>query len=202
MSSKKARLQQGLVFVLSGPSGSGKTTLAQKALEDPELGKRLVRSVSFTTRVRRSGEKNGRDYVFISEDVFNRKRREKKILEWTKYLGYYYATSSEFIDKQRARGKHVILCLDFRGARKIKRVYPRDAVAIFIAPPSLNVLRKRIVARCSRTPAQEIERRVRMAAQELGNAAWYDYRVLNKDLPDAVDRIEKIIVREEKRRAE
>lgn len=182
------------MYVLSGPSGSGKTTLAQKLLEDRTIRKGFVKSVSLTTRGRRTGERNGRDYFFVTEEDFLRKRAAKKILEWTKYLGYYYATSREFIDACLGGGRHVLLCLDHRGARKIKRMYAGRAVTVFVAPPSLGVLRERITARCSKTTPEEVAKRLAAAEEEMKSAGWYDYRVLNDLLPVAVKQLKEIIL--------
>ncbi len=200
LSNQKAKDTQGLVVVISGPSGVGKTTLARKLLDDPVIGRRLVKSISFTTRPRRTGERTGRDYFFITEADFKEKLKAKKILEWTKYLGYYYATSKEFVDKHLKRGRSLVLCLDFKGARKIKRFYPRQSITIFVAPPSIDELRKRITARCLKTSREEIERRLQAAAEELQNASAYDYRVLNNDIATAVRRLITIIGNEEKQR--
>ncbi|MBU0709962.1 MAG: guanylate kinase, partial [Candidatus Omnitrophica bacterium] len=104
-----------MIFVISGPSGSGKTTLRDKLLEDQELIREgLTKSVSLTTRPRREGERNRQDYSFITEKQFKLKLKGKKILEWTKYLGYHYATPRDFVEQQLKRGKSVILCLDLK----------------------------------------------------------------------------------------
>lgn len=180
--------------MLSGPSGSGKTTLAEKVLQAPGLRKKLVRSISFTTRPKRSGEKDKRDYFFISRRRFLEQNRQKKILEWTRYLGYYYGTPKAHIDKQLAQGRHVLMCLDLRGAVLIKRMYPQKAVTIFVKPPSLGTLRKRIEGRCSKITPDEVRRRLRLARGELLAAAKYDYRLVNGDLSRGVNELKKIIL--------
>jgi guanylate kinase len=182
-----------LIFVLSGPSGSGKTTLAQKLVADKEFKKALVKSISLTTRKRRSGERHGRDYFFITANEFRHLREGKKILEWTRYLGYYYATSKDVLDCALQRGKSIVLCLDNRGARRIKRVYRDKAVTIFVAPPSLASLETRIRQRCSRTTDKEIQQRMRSAAAEMGQAEWYDSTVHNDDLNEAFMRLKGVV---------
>lgn len=184
------------VFVISGPSGSGKTTLLGEALKDRKLKRCLVQSVSLTTRPKRTGEKNGRDYFFISKSDFRRRQRAKKILEWTKYLGYYYATPKDLIGKGLARSKHLVLCLDLKGARYIKRAYPANAVTIFVAPPSLELLRHRIANRCPRTKQGEIKKRLLLARKEVLASGQYDYCVMNKELAHAVKQLRRIILKE------
>jgi len=186
----------GLLFVVSGPSGSGKTTLLEQLFKDKALSQMLVKSVSCTTRPKRSGERNHKDYVFISPGQFKQKQKTKKILEWTKYLGYYYATPKDFLESAIKSGRHVVLCLDVRGALKIKRIYPKNTVTIFIFPPSLAVLRKRIEGRCNRTKAHEVRGRLEIAKGELAAAKGYDYCLLNKNLLKAAQELKGIILKE------
>jgi len=183
----------GKIFVISGPSGSGKTTLAQMALKDPALRGLLCRSISFTTRPRRTGERDKRDYFFISEAEFTRKRKAKKILEWTTYLGYYYGTDKGFVEDRLRRFRGIILCLDVAGALRLKRMYPRRAVIVFVKPPSLKELRRRIRARSRSTTEAEIVRRMAIAKEEIKQARLYDYRLVNRDLKKAIERLTKIV---------
>lgn len=127
----------GCLFVISGPSGSGKTTLTEEILKQKELKNRLKRSISFTTRPRRPGEEDKKDYFFISGEEFKRKLKAKKILEWTRYLGYYYGTHKELVDSALAQEKHILLCVDLKGAASLKQLYPGNAVTIFVMPPSI-----------------------------------------------------------------
>lgn len=187
---------QGLIFVLSGPSGSGKTSLLKALLEAEGFKKKFVRSVSLTTRPRRSGERNKKDYFFISQGEFIRRRRQKKILEWTKYLGYYYATPRDVVDRLLGQGRNVMLCLDLKGARRVKELYPHRTVTIFIVPPSLTALRERITKRCYRTCSSEIQRRLALARKELASRRAYDYSLVNKDFNRALETLKKIVVRE------
>ncbi len=185
---------RGLVFVISGPSGSGKTTLAEKILKDDNLNKKIGRSISFTTRPRRSGERGGRDYFFISEEEFKRQRQAKKILEWTRYLGYYYATPKEFIERQIKNNRHILLCVDLKGAAKLKKLYPKNTVTIFIMPPSLDELQDRIRNRCHKTREEEVCRRMRLAEKEILTAGKFDYCLVNKDLTRTVKELNDIIL--------
>jgi len=197
----RARGARGVVFVVSGPSGSGKTTLIRLLLSGP--GKRsMVRSVSLTTRARRTGERHGRDYFFISEEDFLRRRAAKKILEWTRYLGYYYATSKDFVEEAVRGGKHVVLCLDYRGVKQIRKAYADQAVSIFILPPSLPELEQRIRSRCRRTCSAEIRQRILSAKDEVARAGQYDYRITNTHIQDALRQLRDVVSREIQKRKE
>ncbi len=188
-----------MIFVMSGPSGSGKTTLRDKLLKDREFSRHFVKSVSLTTRKRRSGERDKRDYIFINGPEFKKRLKQKKILEWTKYLGYYYATPRDFVDKQLEKRKNIILCLDLKGSLRIKRLYPGQCVTIFILPPSIKALQRRIEGRCNKTEKEEIRRRLESARQELTEAGRYDYCIVNKNLTQAAKELKGIILKSEKR---
>ncbi|MDD5155421.1 MAG: guanylate kinase [Candidatus Omnitrophica bacterium] len=186
--------KQGFLFIVSGPSGSGKTTLASGLLKAPELKNSLVRSVSLTTRPRRRGERDKKDYFFVSENEFKRLLKAKKILEWTRYLGYYYATPKDFVEGYLKKNKHLILCLDIKGARALKRFYPENAVTIFVMPSSLSVLKSRIEKRSRETAKEEIRGRLRLAENELLAADTYDYCLVNEDLKQGVEELKGIIL--------
>lgn len=188
--------EHGLLFIISGPSGSGKTTLSRKLVADRMLKGALARSVSFTTRSRRSGERNGGDYFFISKQEFSRERRAGNILEWTRYLGQYYGTPKEPVDKQLRKGRHMVLCLDLKGVRAVKRQYRGNTITVFVMPPSLKVLLQRMTGRCSRTKKEEVRQRLKLAQQELSSVGEYDYCVVNKELKQAKERLRDIILTE------
>lgn len=194
--SRKARSSKGRIFVLSGPSGSGKTTLAEKLLQAPQLKRKISRPVSFTTRPKRSGERNKKHYLFITQAGFRRKLKEKKILEWTRYLGHYYATSKDFVERSLRKQRHTVLCLDLKGAVTLKRLYPKNTVTVFIMPPSLEALRKRIGQRCSKTGEEEIKQRLKLAGRELAAAHRFDYCLVNRNLSRAFEELKSIILRE------
>ena len=195
---RKKQGLKGLIFVISGPSGSGKTTLLKELFKDRELKAGFVKSVSLTTRSKRVSEREGKDYFFISEEEFQGKLRNKKIIERTRYLGYYYATPKDFLEKQLGRGKHIILCLDLIGAFKIKKVYPRNSTSIFIMPPSLAELRERIERRCCGTRREEILRRLALAQDEIAAAPRFDYYLVNRDLKETVARLKRIVLNKTK----
>jgi guanylate kinase len=194
VASQKNKIR-GLVFVVSGPSGSGKTTLLKKLLSDESLSKKAAKSISYTTRPQRSNEQDGRDYFFITQEEFKRAKKAKKILEWTRYLGYYYATPKDVVAKPLKKGKNIILCLDYRGVLAIHRVYPADTITIFIAPPSLNTLHQRIVKRCHKTKKEEVKKRLKLARREILDSSRYDYCLVNKNLGQAVKGLKGIIVK-------
>ena len=184
-----------MIFILSGPSGSGKTTLRDLLLKDRSVKNKFVKSVSFSTRPRRPGEKEGRDYFFVSRAEFFRLKRARKILEWTKYLGYYYGTKKELVENALKKGKHVMLCLDFKGMRRLKKIYPKETKAIFIIPPSIKELHKRIKGRSLETKDEEIGRRVNLARKELENVSLYDFTISNVNLKQAVKGLRDIVLK-------
>lgn len=184
---------RGKLFVITGPSGSGKTTLAEALLKDREFAGKVEKSVSFTTRPKRPGEQEGKDYFFLTDKGFRRGLKAKKILEWTRYLGYYYGTEKETVDAALAASRSLILCIDVIGARRIRLLYPRNSVLIFVVPPSIKELERRIVGRCPGTAAEEVRRRLVRAKEELREAGWFDYRVVNRDFSRALGRLKSII---------
>ena len=187
---------QGKIFVISGPSGSGKTTLLTSLIQDKKIGKLLVKSCSITTRPKRAKEREAKEYFFVTPKEFRRLLKAKKILEWTRYLGYYYGTPKEPLQKQLKGGKFVGLCLDLKGARILKKIYPHNTVTIFVLPPSLSVLRKRIQNRSRQTNPQEVKQRMLLAARELRAAGKFDYCILNQNLPVALKELKNIFLRE------
>lgn len=187
--------KKGIIFVFSGPSGSGKTTLAQAVLADKMFSGRLEKSISFTTRPRRRGEKSRKDYFFISEAEFLRWQKTQKILEWTRYLGYYYGTARDFVDSRLENFQSLILCLDLKGADRIKALYPENSVTIFIMPPSLEELARRIENRHRETNKLEISKRLRLAKQEMACAKEFDFCVINNNFAQAVRELKGIIAR-------
>ncbi|MCX5694335.1 MAG: guanylate kinase [Candidatus Omnitrophica bacterium] len=186
----------GKIFVISGPSGSGKTTLLSSLIQDKKIGKLLIKSCSVTTRPRRSQEREAKEYFFVSQAEFKRLLKTKKILEWTRYLGYYYGTPKEPLEKQLAGAKNVGLCLDLKGARILKKIYPINTVTIFVLPPSLGVLKERIQNRCRNTNPQEVKQRLLLARKELQAAGKFDYCILNQKLSVALKELKKIFWQE------
>ena len=196
MKARKRQNKPGKIFIISGPSGSGKTTLLTRLIQDRKIGKLLAKSRSVTTRPRRLGERQGKDYLFINKDEFRRLLKAKKILEWTRYLGYYYGTLRELVENRLKKGKHLGFCLDLKGARILKKTYPRNTVTIFVLPPSLNVLKARIEGRCRETNKKEVTQRLRLAQREILAASQFDYRILNRNLRVALKELKTVFLRE------
>lgn len=196
MKADKRQNKPGKIFVISGPSGSGKTTLLANSIQDKKIGKLLVKSRSVTTRPKRSGERQGKDYFFVTATEFHRLLKAKKILEWTRYLGYYYGTPREPLESQLQGGRNLGLCLDLKGARILKKIYPKNTVTVFVLPPSLNALKARIQNRCSKTNKKEVAQRIRLARRELLAASGFDYCILNQNLQIALKELKDIFLQE------
>ena len=181
--------RQGRVFVISSPSGGGKTTVvAQLRRAVPGL----ARSVSVTTRAPRIGERQGRDYRFISDQEFARLQRRGELLEWARVHGACYGTPRGPIERTMSRGRSVILSIDVKGARQVRRVLKEQAVLIFLLPPSLSALRQRLERRRTET-ASAIRVRLAAAKRELACARWYDFTVVNDEVRHAVAQLAAIV---------
>lgn len=179
------------VFVITGPSGVGKGTLIRNLLARvPEL----ELSVSATTRQPRPGEENGVDYHFLTEEAFDRRIAEGEFVEHADYSGRRYGTLRSELERRTAGGVPVVLEIEVQGARQVRRTLP-DAVQVFIAPPSADALRERLVGRGTDSAA-DVERRLRVAEQELTAREEFQYQVVNDRLEDAVEALEGIVRRE------
>ncbi len=174
---------------MSAPSGGGKTTVVARLLRRMPT---LVRSVSVTTRPPRPGERPGKDYRFISPAAYQRLRRAGDLLEYAKVHGASYGTPKRPVERALRQGRDVILSIDVQGARKIRRALGRQAVLVFLLPPSMAQLRRRLLQRRTDTAAA-IRRRLTAARRELACAAWYDYRIVNDRLDRAVDALAAVI---------
>ncbi len=188
--------KKGKVFVISAPSGSGKTTLCAKLISSLSGKRKLVRSVSATTRRARRGEREGQEYFFISNHEFIKKRKAGRFLEWARVLGSFYGTPREFVREHIGRGDDVLLSIDVQGAMKVKRKAPR-AVFIFILPPSFCELERRLRRRSTENK-RDIIRRLKLAEKEMSFIENYDYVVLNDKLVKALKELKRIIRRERK----
>jgi len=187
--------EPGLLIVLSGPSGSGKGTVLG-VLRETEDAPAL--SVSLTSRAMRAGEIDGTHYHFVTRESFEEKLRAGGILEYTQYNGNYYGTPKAPVDAWLAQGRTVILEIEVEGAANIREIYP-DCVTVFLLPPSLEVLTRRLLGRKSES-AQEIARRTEIAKGEIARACDYDYVILNDVLDCAVSGL-RAVIRAERLRA-
>ncbi|RKY65669.1 MAG: guanylate kinase [Candidatus Latescibacterota bacterium] len=187
------RSGRGFLVVFSAPSGAGKSTIVREVLRrKPVPGMEL--SISATTRPRRPGEEEGRDYYFLSEEEFESRRERGEFVEWAEVHGHLYGTLRRTVEEALEEGKVLLLEIDVQGARQIRRAFP-ESVSVFVAPPSLEVLEKRLRER-GRDPEEDIERRLEAAPKELSEAGSYDYIVVNEDLEEAVRAVEAILVAE------
>ena len=182
-------MNKGKFIVLSGPSGVGKNTILDM-LVDNSLG---IYSVSMTTRKKRKGEVEGRDYFFVSREVFEDNIKKDNFLEYAIYNDNYYGTLKSFVFDNMNKGTNVLAVLDVQGALQIEKVFP-DAISIFIMPPSFEELEKRLRYRNSDSE-EEIERRISIAKEEIKYKDRYDYNIINDNIDKCVEEIEKIILK-------
>ena len=184
----------GFLLVLSGPSGAGKGTLVDRLVAArPDC----VFSISATTRPRRGNEQEGVQYEFVGREEFERRRSAGLFLEWAEVHGHYYATPARFVDEGVRAGRVVVLDVDVQGGASVRRARP-DAVSVFIYPPSVEALRKRLLGRKTDTP-EVVERRLQNAPGELKQYREYDYLVVNDELEAAVARLVSIVDAERSR---
>ena len=182
--------QQGLCFIVSAPAGTGKTTLVQMLVDEfPSV----IANISYTTRQPRVGEINGKDYHFIAQATFQEKIAAGEFLEYVKLYDDYYGCSKKWIVEQQSQGKHVILVIDTQGALQLKEQIP--AIFIFISPPSMEELRRRLAARKTESP-EIIEKRIAWASHEMESASHYDYLIVNDHLLSAYQVLRSIIIAE------
>jgi guanylate kinase len=171
---------KGLLFVITAPSGAGKSSLIAKLLAD-ESGLQL--SVSYTTRPPRPGEQDGREYHFVGLPAFEAMLERGEFLESAEVHGHHYGTSQKVIDEARARGRDLVLEIDWQGAEQVRRLYP-ESIGIFILPPSMAELERRLRAR-AQDAEDVIRRRMRNAAEEMSHAAEFEYAIINNNFDDA-----------------
>ena len=183
----------GKLFILSGPSGAGKGTICKALLAETDL----ELSVSMTTRNPRAGETEGESYYFVSKEEFLRKIDASGFLEYAEVYGNFYGTPKQPVIDKLSAGTDVILEIDMQGALKVKENYP-DGIFIFILPPSMSELRKRLTGRGTET-AEAIEMRLGETLKELSYIDKYDYCVVNGQLEEAVARVKAIVTAEHSR---
>ncbi len=181
-----------MIFVISAPSGAGKTTLISRLLKSE---KRFMFSVSTTTRVKRDGEVDGVDYNFVTREKFLEMLRNEEFLEWAEVYGNYYGTTIKEVDRIKKSGKFPFFDVDIQGSRALRKKLP-EAVFVFIIPPSREVLRTRLEGRKTDT-REQIEIRLKTAAEEISEYRYFDYVIINKDLEKAFARLESIVAAEQ-----
>ena len=180
--------KKGHLFIISGPSGAGKSTILSRILDKRP---QLRYSISYTTRSPRGDEQDGVDYHFISEVAFRKKIDAGELAEWAEVHGHLYGTSANYIEKSLARGHDVLLDIDVEGAQKLFSEYP-EAISVFLRPPSMKELEKRLVKRHTDSPAT-VKRRLKNAEAEMAQAHHYDHIIINDNLAETVSGLEAII---------
>ncbi len=186
--------KEGLLFVVSAPSGAGKTTLCRAVTDSLD---NVRHSISYTTRTPRTGEVDGRDYYFITEDRFRDMISAGDFAEWAEVHSNFYGTSRRVLDGMRGEGIDVILDIDTQGAQQIRTKY-EQAVFVFVMPPSLEILEERLRNRKS-DHENEINKRMRRARDEIRDYIRYDYVIVNRDFERALIELRSIITAERSR---
>jgi guanylate kinase len=182
--------KKGKIFVVSAPSGAGKTTLCQALLKKSST---ISYSISHTTRAPRKGEKHGLDYFFISTNDFEKKIEQNFWAEWAKVHGNYYGTSKKYLLDQVVKGHNILLEIDIKGAKQIKKLYP-DSVTIFIMPPCFAVLEKRLRERA--TDSEDIINiRLKNARAEMDQKNFYDHVIINDELDQSCKKFFEVVNR-------
>ncbi len=179
---------KGILIVVSGFSGAGKGTLMNKLLEEYD---NYALSISMTTRAPRPGEEDGREYFFVTKEQFEEKIEQNGLVEYANYCGNYYGTPRDYVEKQLEAGKDVILEIEIQGALKIKQKFP-TALLLYVMPPSVEELRKRLIGRGTES-AEVIAQRMHRAVEEAQGIEKYDYIVINDQLEDCVKKLHALI---------
>jgi len=188
--------RRGLMIVLSSPSGAGKTTLTRQLLSE---NKNMTMSVSATTRRARSGEVEGRDYYFVDKTQFSSMMDEGEFLEHAKVFDNYYGTPRGPVEEALEQGKDVIFDIDWQGAQQLTQAAQDDLVKIFILPPGMQELEKRLRSRAQDTDAV-IAKRMSKSEAEISHWAEYDYVIVNKDIDVAMSELTAIVIAERLKR--
>jgi guanylate kinase len=188
--------ERGLLIVLSGPSGVGKGTVRKELFAQEDTA--FEYSISMTTRKPREGEVDGVDYFFTSREDFEELISQNKLLEWAEYVGNYYGTPVDYVEKTLSEGKDVFLEIEVQGALQVRNAFP-EGLLIFLSPPSLNELKNRIITRGTETE-ELINNRMKVAKEEIVMMDAYDYVVENDNVLLACDRIKAIVTAEHCRR--
>ena len=190
-------MEKGVLVVVSGLSGAGKGTICKRLLEKyPDY----VLSVSATSRKPRKGEENGREYFFITKDEFEDMIRDGKLLEYARYVENYYGTPKEWVEQQLESGKNIILEIELQGAFQIRDKIP-EAVLVFILPPDMEELKRRLIGRGTES-MEEIEKRLERAAEEMAFVPEYDYVIVNDEVEKSVDMLHNIVRSEKEKESE
>jgi guanylate kinase len=188
-------LKRGELFIISAPSGAGKTTVLKRVLAELPG---VAFSISHTTRAPRPGEEEGRDYCFVDKETFRRMRDAEGFLEWAEVHGNLYGTSRQMVENLIVQSLDVILDIDVQGARQIRQQKETPGHFVFIVPPSLAELKRRLIGRGTETPAS-LATRYGNAKRELADLDSYDFLIVNDAVDDAVEILRAIILSQRSR---
>ncbi len=188
--------RRGLMLVLSSPSGAGKTTISRALLKRDDG---LILSVSATTRPRRPGEIEGRDYYFVSPERFDEMVAGNEFLEHATVFGHRYGTPRAPVEQALAAGTDVLFDIDWQGTQQLAETAPRDLVRVFILPPSTRELEQRLRRR-AQDPENVVQARMAKAADEISHWAEYDYIIVNRDMERSLSEVQSILAAERLRR--
>ena len=189
-------LRKGFMFIISSPSGAGKTTIARMLLKKDS---NLTISTSYTTRTKREGEQNGKDYFFVNEAEFENLVEKNFFLEHAKVFKNYYGTPQNFVFEKLEKGTDVLFDIDWQGTEQIKKSHRKDVVSVFILPPSMLELEKRLRAR-NNDSNEVINHRMSKANIEISHYNTYDYVIINEDLEESLQKVYSILTAERLKR--
>lgn len=186
------RLRRGLLIVLSSPSGAGKTTISRMLLDADD---EIAMSVSATTRPMRPGEHDGKDYNFVEEGEFDRMIRDHEFVEWANVFGFRYGTPKAPVKDALKQGRDILFDIDWQGARQLEPDFGEHLVTIFLLPPSMQELERRLRVRGTDSP-QVIAERMRRAAEEISHWAEYEYVLVNDEMDECLAQVRSIVAAE------
>ena len=181
-------MSKGILIVLSGCSGAGKGTLVKELMKTYD---NYALSISMTTRKPREGEVHGREYFFTERESFEEKIAQNGLIEYAEYCGNYYGTPRDYVEEMLAAGRDVLLEIEIQGMHKVKKMFP-DMLTLFVTPPSIAELEKRLRGRGTETE-EVIRKRLARAAEEAKGMEDYEYLVVNDDLQECVEEIHSIV---------
>lgn len=187
--------RRGLMFILSSPSGAGKTTLSRRLLDkykDAAAHESIVMSVSVTTRLPRPGETNAKDYFFINHEKYLNMVAEGELLEYAQVFGHHYGTPLHFVKDHIGKGTDVLFDIDWQGTRQLTEKARDEVVSIFILPPSMEELERRLRARAQDSD-EVIQKRMEKARAEISHWQEYDYVLVNQNLDETLEKIDSIL---------
>ena len=189
--------RRGLMLVLSSPSGAGKTTISRALLKTDD---HLTMSISVTTREPRPGEEHGKDYFFVSEAEYQKMAKGGELLEHARVFENFYGTPRGYVEEQLAAGRDVLFDIDWQGTQQLKASAGADLVSVFILPPSIGDLEKRLRGR-AQDSEEVVQRRMSRAADEMSHWPEYDYVVVNRDVDQSITQVRAILLAERLRQS-